>query len=482
MKIELRIGAGDYSRLIDHLFRVDRDEHAAALLAAPHVRADGGLTLLVRELVPVEDEDFPPGHFGYRQTAPLFIAQHAGRAGELGLIYLSVHNHPGAREKVSFSDDDLASHRRLFPHLLDLTGGTPVGGLVLGSASAAGELWIRDAEPTQLDCLRVVGPNLQRHRARPQREREESWARFDRQARLFGTTGQAILGDLRVGVIGVGGGGSMLVEQLAHLGVGEIVGVDNDVVKEHNLSRIVGATPRDARDCVKKVEVARRLCRRIDPAAQFVSVDGDVADLHVAEKLVDLDFLFLATDTVTSRLVFNAVVHRYLIPGIQIGAKVELRSDSSTIEEIYTAVRPVYPDRGCLQCAGLLDPMRLQMEAATPDERKAQNYLGTPHVVDPSVISLNGIAASHAINTMLFSAVGLADAGLLDHRLFFPRDGSSKAIDPPKDQECPWCSRTVDSAYGAGDPLEALPCRRQPAVEPKASWWGRLWRGLQRRG
>lgn len=482
MKIELLIGDDDYSRLIGHLFRADRDEHAAVLLAARHMQADGGLALLVRELVPVEDADFPPGRFGYRQTAPLFIAQNAGRAGELGLVYLSVHNHPGAREKVSLSGDDLAAHRRLFPHLLDLTGGTPVGGLVLGSASAAGELWLRDAEPIELDSLRVIGPNLYRRRARPQGERDASWARFDRQARLFGTTGQAILEDMRVGVIGVGGGGSMLVEQLAHLGVGEIVGVDNDVVKEHNLSRIVGATPRDARRQVKKVEVARRLCKRIDPAVQFVAIDGDVADLHVAGKLVDLDFLFLATDTITSRLVFNAVVHRYLIPGIQIGAKVELRPDSTAIEEIYAAVRPVYPDRGCLQCAGLIDPMRLQTEAATAEERQAQNYLGTPQVVDPSVISLNGIAASHAVNTMLFSAVGLADAALLDHRLFFPRDGSTMTIDPPKDEDCAWCSRTADSAYGAGDPLEALPCRRQPAVDPRASWWGRLGRRLHRRG
>ena len=481
MGIDLKISAADYERLSGHLFRGDHDEHAAALLAAPHARPDGGLTLLVRELMPVGDADFPPGDHGYRQTAPLFIARHAGRAGELGLAYLSVHNHPGASNQVDFSHDDLAAHKRLFPHLLDLTAGTPVGGLVLGSRSAAGEIWMPRGKPAELDSLRVIGSELEHQTAEPRAHQAAPMARFDRQARLFGAAGQSILGSMRVGVVGVGGGGSMIVEQLAHLGVGEIVGVDHDVVKPHNLSRIVGATPRDARRHVKKVEVARRLSERIDPDIRFTAIDGDVADLAVASRLVDLDFLFLATDTIASRLVFNAIVHRFLVPGIQIGAKVELRPGSTEIEEVYVAVRPVLPDKGCLHCAGLIDPIRLQQEAATAEERAAQNYLGTAEVIDPSVVTLNGIAASNAVNTMLFAAVGLADPALLDHRLFFPRDGSIMTVGARRDSECPWCARVPHSAYAAGDPVDALPCRRTPAPAPPTTWWGRLRRALRER-
>lgn len=479
--IDVKISAADYERLSAHLFRGDRDEHAAALLAAPHARPDGGLSLLVRELVLVGDADFPPGEHGYRQTAALFIAQHAGRAGELGLAYLAVHNHPGASDRIGFSHDDLVAHRRLFPHLLDLTAGTPVGGLVLGSSSAAGEIWRPRAEPAELDSLRVIGSQLEHQTAEPRADRAASAARFDRQARLFGGAGQSILARTRVGVIGVGGGGSMIVEQLAHLGVGEIVGVDPDVVEHHNLSRIVGATPRDASRRVKKVKVARRLAGRIDPDVSFTAIDGDVADLAVASRLVDLDFLFLATDTITSRLVFNAIVHRFLVPGIQIGAKVEPRPGSTVIEEIYVAVRPVLPDKGCLHCAGLIDPIRLQQEAATAEERAAQNYLGTTEVIDPSVVTLNGIAASNAVNTMLFAAVGLADPALFDHRLFFSRDGSIMSVSARPDDECPWCARAPHSAYAAGDPLDALPCRRTPAAGPLTPLWARVRGALRER-
>lgn len=475
MSVVLKIGASDYERLSTHLVRDDHDEHGAALLAAPQYGADGGLTLLVRELIPVGDQDFPPGRHGYRQTAPLFIAQHAGRAGELGLAYLSVHNHPGARDRVGFSHDDLAAHARLFPHLLDLTAGAPVGGLVLGTHSAAGEIWMPGAAPAALDALRVIGPQLQRQTAQPRQHSGAPAERFDRQARLFGDDGQRILAEMRVGVIGLGGGGSMIVEQLAHLGVGEIVGVDHDLVKYHNLSRIVGATAKDARRRTKKVTVARRLCEHIDPTIRFTAIDGDVADLDVARQLIDVDFLFLATDTITSRLVFNAIVHRFLVPGIQIGAKVELRSGATEIDEVYVAVRPVWPDRGCLHCAGVIDPVRLQQESATLEERRAQNYLGTAEVIDPSVVSLNGIAASNAVNTMMFAAVGLAESGLLEHRLFFPRDGSIMTIAPRRNQECPWCSRSSASAYAAGGPLEALPCRLGPVPTERRPWWRRRW-------
>ena len=124
-----------------------------------------------------------------------------------------------------------------------------------------------------------------------------------------------------------------------------------------------------------------------------VAIDGDIADLHVAHTIVGCDYLFLATDTATARLVANAIAQTFLIPLVQIGAKVESRS-SGEIEQIYTAVRPVLPRRGCLSCAGLIDPMLLQREAASPDERANQNYLGDVEVIDPSVTTLNAAAAA----------------------------------------------------------------------------------------
>jgi molybdopterin/thiamine biosynthesis adenylyltransferase len=414
--------------------------------------------LLVRELHLVPRDAFTPGRYGYRQITPRYIAEMASRAADEELAFVSLHSHPGARHSVSLSGDDLAAHARLFPHLLDLTGGQPVVGIAMGLESAAGEVWSRELHPFALRGLRVVGTTLRELHSRPSQATSVRSLRYDRQARMFGAAGQEILAGMSVAVIGAGGGGSMLVEQLAHLGVGALTVVDYDVVKPVNLSRIVGSTAADVGR--KKVDVLARLVRTINPDCEYRATDGDIADLAVAKAVLDRDFIFLATDTITSRLVFNAIVHRYLIPGIQIGAKVELKDGS--IDQIYVAVRPVFPDRGCLQCNSLIDPMRLQAESRTDEEERAQNYIDEPEVIDPAVVSLNGIAASHAVNTMLFAATGLGASGLLDHKLILAASGDSMTVQARRDPSCAFCGDAASSNFARGGPAELLPVRRQP--------------------
>jgi ThiF family len=295
-----------------------------------------------------------------------------------------------------------------------------VTGVALGEASAAGESWNVGGSRRELTRVRVIGASVRTLRPRPAEDRSGDLERFDRQVLLFGAAGQARLRGLHVGVLGAGGGGSILIEQLAHLGIGQITAVDPDVVKRHNLSRIIGASERDARKKRKKVDVARDHAERIDPSIQFNAIDGDISHAHVAERLLDCDYLLLATDTATARLVANAIAQSFLIPLIQIGAKVELRG-AGEIEQIYTAVRPVLPRHGCLSCAGLIDPVLLQREAATPEQRAQQNYLGQEDVADPSVTTLNAVAAAGALNALLMSVIGQADPYLAEHRITLTR-------------------------------------------------------------
>ena len=235
--------------------------------------------------------------------------------------------------------------------------------------------------------------------------------------------------------------------------------VDHDRVKDVNLNRIVGSRAADAAALTPKVEVARRLVEEVAPDTHTRAIDGDIADTNAASELRDVDFVFLATDTITSRLVFNTLLHRYLIPGVQIGAKVERAGGTSDEPEVYVAVRPVLPDVGCLQCNGLISADRLQEESRSDEEHLAQNYLNLPAVIDPAVISLNGIAASWAVTTMLFWATGLAHSGLAAHRLFFARSGDVHAVNDRQDKDCLACGRGPRSHFAAGDPVTALPVR-----------------------
>jgi molybdopterin/thiamine biosynthesis adenylyltransferase len=62
-------------------------------------------------------------------------------------------------------------------------------------------------------------------------------SRYQRNRRTVSTENQLLLFQSRVAVLGCGGLGGYVVEQLARLGVGCIVAIDPDIFEEHNLNR-----------------------------------------------------------------------------------------------------------------------------------------------------------------------------------------------------------------------------------------------------
>jgi molybdopterin/thiamine biosynthesis adenylyltransferase len=89
---------------------------------------------------------------------------------------------------------------------------------------------------------------------------------YDRQARLFGDAGQDILARAKIGIIGLGGAGSLLAEYLGRLGVGEFVLADPDRAEITNLPRLTAALRLDAMTWLAGESIPvwlRRLGRRL---------------------------------------------------------------------------------------------------------------------------------------------------------------------------------------------------------------------------
>ena len=126
--------------LEEHLFRAVEDEHGAVIGAAV-VETARGCQLLGRRLFLATDGiDYVPGQRGYRMLTADFVRRCALACADEGLAYLAVHNHPGFY-RVAFSGDDMASHRRGYPALLDILDGPPVGALVFARQAVAGDIW-----------------------------------------------------------------------------------------------------------------------------------------------------------------------------------------------------------------------------------------------------------------------------------------------------------------------------------------------------
>jgi ThiF family protein len=452
-KCRLRITREDFDVVSAHLFPGDRDEHGAVLLAGVS-QADEQLTLLVREVhLAKEGIDYVQGKLGYRALTPQFIHRLITRARDERLAYLAVHNHGSDRE-VGFSSIDILSHERGYPALLQIALGMPVGALVFGRRSIQADIWLPDGTRLDLDHAIVVGNTIQRLTPSPMREYSDKSETYERQIRIFGKMGQQELARCHVGIIGLGGIGSIVAELLARLGVGHFCLVDDDLVEESNLSRIVGASASDAWQGVAKVAIAQRVILQSNKRAKIHIVANDVAKESAAKALVSSDYLFLAADSMRARLVFNAIVHQYLIPGVQLGSKIRC-DDTGAIVEVMSAKRPVRPKYGCLWCNQLIDQNQLAREAKTDEERKAQAYgVNEPN---PSVISLNAISASHAVNDFLMDYLGIRpDNGKLYYEYFHFLSGKRSLVEPRRDTECSECS-PAGLRYGRGDSI-ALPC------------------------
>jgi len=474
---EITISDADYRRLMAHLFPGDDDEHGAAIFAGVHVLADR-VRLLVRDVVLATDGvDHIPGVRGYRMLTAQFVRNQVVRARNERLIYLSVHNH-GGHDRVAFSTDDLASHERGYPTLLDIVKGMPVGALVFAPAAIAGDIWLPDETRAALSCATVLGPRRLVLRPSPiSRAGQRTESIYDRQVRLFGNDGQRILSGAKVGIVGLGGVGSQLAELLGRLGVGHFVLIDPQRADFTNLPRLIGARRADVlarEDTIRKfgplraifdrlrrrkVDLAARNILRANSAASVDRIFSSLVQPRSAARLLDCDYIFLAADEMIARLIFNAIVHQYLIPGIQVGARVVTDKSTGDVLDVFAVSRPVTPSLGCLWCNSLIDPTKLQIEATDPAQARAQDY-GT-EAAAPSVVTLNALAAAEAANTFMFYMTGLAapesDQAYIRFRPLF----RSVTLDEPrKNEACPECGLSTQSRFGRGDSAE-LPTQQR---------------------
>ena len=442
-----------FDELNAHLFPGDRDEHGAVLLAGIAETHDGPV-FLVREVHRAsEGVDYVEGTYGYRALAPQFIHRMITRARDQRLAYLAVHNHD-SDDRVRFSGIDMESHERGYPALLQISRGMPVGALVFGRRSIEADVWLADHRRLCLGDATIVGGRIDKLRARTLAASAGTADRHDRQIRMFGVMGQGLLSASTVGVVGLGGIGSLIVEYLARLGVGGFVLVDPDCVEESNLSRIVGARESDADGRSLKTDVAMRVVQESNPRARVKAITDDIAKESVARTLLDCDYMFIAADSMRARLVCNAVVHQYLIPAVQVGSKIRATSDGD-LADVFSANRPVRPGRGCLWCNQLIDPTELAKEAKSDEDRKAQAYgVEEPN---PSVISLNAISAAHAVNDFLLDYLGMrAEPDEVCYEQFHPLQFKRALVVPRRDLDCSECS-PGGLRFARGDDV-SLPC------------------------
>jgi molybdopterin/thiamine biosynthesis adenylyltransferase len=142
--------------------------------------------------------------------------------------------------------------------------------------------------------------------------------RFDRQIQLFGAAGQENISAARVTIVGLGGLGSHVAQQLAYLGVRSFILIDSDRVSRSNLNRLVGATEEDAAAGLFKVAVAARTIKAIEPDSSVETLETSFVCEEGYALIAGADFVFGCIDSDAHRLILNELCQVHSKPYLDI--------------------------------------------------------------------------------------------------------------------------------------------------------------------
>ncbi|MEA9762493.1 ThiF family adenylyltransferase [Xanthomonas campestris] len=391
----------DHARAMVHLFPGDGKE-AAAVLVCTRMRG-GRLKLLVREVVLVphdlcnREED--------RLTWPITVLDPwLERSTQGGLSLLLIHSHPSGYPDFSSLDD--VSDGELMPYLYPYGHSDSACGLWHGTAimmpggAVKARLYDNMMQPHPVDLVAVYGDDLRLF-----------WHEDpDAPTPLaFSAAMRKELARLSIAIIGMSGTGSVVAEQLLRMGVGELIGIDDDHVEEKNLNRILNSTEVDAAASRLKVDVFKDAAGLINPLANVRVHPVRIGTPEAIKAVADADIIFACVDSFGGRHIADRLAAAIIQPLFDVGVSIPVyRPDGEiAISNVSGRVDYIQPKRSSLSDRGVYTPQRLAAEEKRERDPEAykdlvgEGYMPGANEEAPSVIPLNMRAASAVVQEFI---------------------------------------------------------------------------------
>lgn len=443
--MKLRIAEQSWNPLCEQLL-ARKDVESAGLLLGEPTQTLHGTIVVIREAFALADGAYRIRRRDQLSVDPVALNRLTRRARDCSWSVFTIHTHPGATEPW-FSAADDAGDARLMPSIRCQIPGAPHGSIVLVDNGTAIARSFDENGVSEEITMQVVGRTLSTPRFRT--VASEPW--FTRQEMALGARGQGQLRGLRVGVVGLGGIGSLVSMQLAHLGVGELILIDGDIVEASNLSRVAGAT-RDDVGRTYKVEVASRYAESLGLVRKVQRFSELIEAAH-EPLLASCDIVVSCVDRQTPRAILNRLAYQHLVPVIDLGTAFRVNVAGVIVGDAGRVV-VVGPGRPCLGCWGHLDPHALRIEALSSEDRESEvraGYIEGAVEAQPSVVAFNTFVAGAGVVELLRIATAFAGAESPPLRLAFSfAEGTVRRNTLTLDGRCEICGRWSRSARAVG--------------------------------
>ena len=379
-----------WERLAEFLFTADLAENFAFGLAKPFRRRSGLLYVLedVAELRRRDYEQRSGGGLMLNRLASNKVNAIARDAAEHGLVPVHFHSHPPSCHEFSGYDD--VHEARLHDWLRRMDQPLLISVVIPYRGSPTARLWV-EGDTEVLGFRKGLKPISGYPGHAPNA--------LDRQ-RAFGPGLTAAAGALSVAVVGIGGIGMLVAEQLVRCGFRTFVLVDQDKVDLTNLNRLNGTFAADIGQ--RKVAIASRLIRQcaasLGTRAEVEIFADDIysAPRRTQELVRQCDLVIALTDNQLSRIRTLRLAMEGAAEYVSAGVDIRV-TERDTIGGLYAEIVAGERYRFCPVCAGRLDLSEAAIEARryvggiVAQHAVREGYL--PDVPTPSVMSLNSTAA-----------------------------------------------------------------------------------------
>jgi hypothetical protein len=362
-----------------------------------------------------------------------------------------VHTHPDTdwgEGIAEFSHRDDWYEQRLFPTVVGSRLEALSASLVLNrKGEVDGRIWWRGSKgpATQpAHALRIVGPELTvlETPTSPWTDHADPTI-MDRSTRLWGREGRRRLQNLRVGIVGGGGTGSLVTFAAATMGVGKLRIWDKDIAGKENRHRTAGITQEFVGK--PKVQALKALAEALATADPFlVQVYEDWATTELGcRQLKDCDIIFCCVDKFAPRVPLNDLAYAHLIPTVDVASWIhpdrngKIDALMTHAHETLTSYRLTQEAQGRQQGVEKRIPYGIPLEATDG--------------VEPSVLPLNMLGVSLALMEFMQVALKITVRTPNDLKFILP-EWELDETDRPTRRECD-CVTTV----GLGDTLPIRP-------------------------
>lgn len=448
MRYSITFVDGLYTGLVEHLFDGSRKEKAAYLLCGLS-ETHKETRLLAREWLPVVAADVIESSEIHMKIASRSFLRAMKKANSSAQCFVFAHSHPPDFLNHSLQDDK--EEADLFSTAYNrIHTSRPHASLVFASPpKVVGRVWLDDGSAAPIDVVRVVGNRLRFiYRAHTP---ELDLAFYDRQVRAFGKSIQGILKRLRFGIVGVGGTGSSVAEQLIRLGAANILIADGERLDPSNVTRGYGSRLTDAGS--PKTAVIERLAVEIGLGATVRTIDRPITFQSVLEEFRDCDVIFGCTDDEWGRSLLSRLSIYYCIPVFDMGVRID--SENGLLSSVQGRVTTLFPGSACLFCRGRITPAGVRAEilaSVSPSESdrlRKEGYVAELGEPAPAVVALTTAVAAGAITELLHRLTGFMGSERTSTEAIFRFDDCRISTNSTKSKADCFCNDR--DKWGKGD-------------------------------